>query len=141
MGEGVMVAERNTKLPKHPELENIPNLHVIKALTSLHSKGFVREQFAWRHHYWYLTNEGTRYLRDFLHLPSEIVPATMKYKKPTAEAASRPTTTRSRMRDGEGDRGAYRKAAGEGDKVGDAELAPLQLNSAEDMDVVASQPS
>ena len=24
------------------------------------------------------------------------------------------------MRDGEGDRGAYRKAAGEGDKVGDA---------------------
>merc|ERR1719290_800790 len=82
---------------------------------------FVREQFAWRHHYWYLTNEGTRYLCDFLHLPSEIVPATMKYKKPTAEAASRPTTTRSRMRDGgEGDRGAYRKAAGEADKVGDA---------------------
>merc|ERR1712168_154258 len=80
-----------------------------KALTSLHSKGFVREQFAWRHHYWYLTNEGTRYLRDFLHLPSEIVPATMKYKKPSQEAASRPTTTRSRMR-----------AGGEGDKVGDA---------------------
>merc|ERR1712130_547822 len=128
-----MVAERNSKLPKHPELENIPNLHVIKALTSLHSKGFVREQFAWRHHYWYLTNEGTRYLRDFLHLPSEIVPATMKYKKPSQEAASRPTTTSiglsllwgsqiaprqgivrilllpwSRMRDGgEGDRGAY----------------------------------
>ena len=26
--EGVMVAERNTKLPKHPELETIPNLQV-----------------------------------------------------------------------------------------------------------------
>ena len=26
--EGVMVAERNTKAPKHPELETIPNLQV-----------------------------------------------------------------------------------------------------------------
>ena len=31
---------------------------VIKALTSLKSKGYVKEQFAWRHFYWYLTNEG-----------------------------------------------------------------------------------
>ncbi|KAK8380072.1 hypothetical protein O3P69_016606 [Scylla paramamosain] len=30
--EGVMVAERDLFLPKHPELEKIPNLHVIKAL-------------------------------------------------------------------------------------------------------------
>merc|ERR1740128_188734 len=29
--EGVMVAEKNTKAPKHPELETIPNLQVIKA--------------------------------------------------------------------------------------------------------------
>eukprot|EP00088_Acartia_fossae_P065111 TRINITY_DN801_c0_g1_i1.p2 TRINITY_DN801_c0_g1~~TRINITY_DN801_c0_g1_i1.p2 ORF type:complete len:163 (-),score=69.69 TRINITY_DN801_c0_g1_i1:3-491(-) len=134
--EGVMVAERNTKLPKHPELETIPNLHVIKALTSLHSKGYVREQFAWRHHYWYLTNEGTRYLRDYLHLPSEIVPATMKYKKPTSDAAQRPAATRSRMREGgEGDRGSYRRAGGPpggaegGDKTADAGpgAAPLEF--------------
>ena len=26
----------------------------------------------------YLTNEGIQYLRDFLHLPPEIVPATLK---------------------------------------------------------------
>ena len=26
--EGVMVAEKNTKAPKHPELETIPNLQV-----------------------------------------------------------------------------------------------------------------
>merc|ERR1719383_1656428 len=38
----------------------------------------VTEQFAWRHYYWYLTNEGIQYLRDFLHLPPEIVPATLK---------------------------------------------------------------
>ena len=34
-------------------------LQVIKALTSLKSRGYVKEQFAWRHFYWYLTNEGT----------------------------------------------------------------------------------
>ena len=25
---------------------------VIKALTSLKSRGYVKEQFAWRHYYW-----------------------------------------------------------------------------------------
>ena len=45
--EGVMVAKKDTHAPKHPELETIPNLQVIKALTSLKSRGFVKEQFAW----------------------------------------------------------------------------------------------
>ena len=47
--EGVMVAERDLFLPKHPELEKIPNLHVIKALqvrrgsgdTSTHTSTFL----------------------------------------------------------------------------------------------------
>merc|ERR1711890_34603 len=65
--EGVMVAEKDFHAPKHPELEGIPNLQVIKALTSLKSRGYVKEQFAWRHYYWYLTNEGIQYLRDYLH--------------------------------------------------------------------------
>ena len=30
--EGVMVAERDLFMPKHPELTTVPNLHVIKAL-------------------------------------------------------------------------------------------------------------
>lgn len=38
----------------------------------------VKEQFAWRHYYWYLTNEGTNFLREYLNLPPEIVPATLK---------------------------------------------------------------
>lgn len=28
--------------------------------------------------YWYLTAEGIEYLREYLHLPEEIVPATLK---------------------------------------------------------------
>ena len=55
---------------------------MIKALTSLKSRGYVKEQFAWRHYYWYLTNEGIQYLRDYLHLPPEIVPSTLKRQAP-----------------------------------------------------------
>merc|ERR1712241_1115775 len=72
--EGVMVAKKDHHAPKHPELESVPNLHVIKALTSLKSRGYVKEQFAWRHYYWYLTNEGIGYLRNYLHLPLKLSP-------------------------------------------------------------------
>merc|ERR1712227_1107354 len=77
--EGVMVAKKDFHLAKHPEVP-VPNLHVIKALQSLKSRGLVTEQFAWRHYYWYLSNEGIQYLRDFLHLPPEIVPSTLRGK-------------------------------------------------------------
>lgn len=50
--EGVLVAEKDFHAAKHPELETIPNLHVIKTLQSLKSKNYVKEQFAWRHYYW-----------------------------------------------------------------------------------------
>ncbi|KOX74542.1 40S ribosomal protein S10 [Melipona quadrifasciata] len=48
--EGVMVAKKDYHAPKHPELKSIPNLEVC-----LKSKGYVKEQFAWKHFYWYLT--------------------------------------------------------------------------------------
>ena len=82
---------------------------MIKALTSLKSRGYVREQFAWRHYYWYLTNEGIQYLRDYLHLPSEIVPSTLKRALPRGDA--RPARTAAPRPGGdkpEGDRAAYR---------------------------------
>merc|ERR1712198_460200 len=56
--EGMMVAKKDFYAPKHPELESVRNLYVIKACQSLMSRGYVKEQFAWRHYYWYLTNEG-----------------------------------------------------------------------------------
>jgi hypothetical protein len=55
--EGVVVAKKDFSAPKHPEID-VPNLHVIKTMQSLVSKKLVREQFAWRHYYWYLENEG-----------------------------------------------------------------------------------
>merc|ERR1712004_877385 len=112
--EGVLVAMKDTHLAKHPEID-VPNLHVMKALLSLKSRGYVTEQFAWRHYYWYLTNEGIQYLRDYLHLPPEIVPATLKPKR-TESARPRPTQPPSSGGFGgdkmDSDRSAYRRAPG-----------------------------
>ena len=73
-------------MPKHPEID-VPNLQVIKLMQSFKSKEYVRETFAWMHYYWYLTNDGIEFLRTYLNLPSEIVPATLKKQ---AKPAGRP---------------------------------------------------
>ena len=118
-----MVAKKDFHAPKHPEVE-VPNLHVIKALQSLKSRGLVTEKFAWRHYYWYLTNEGIQYLRDYLHLPPEIVPATLKRQIKTESTRPRPKgETGPRGAQGSEDRQAYRRAGAPGggaDKRGEA---------------------
>uniref|UniRef100_A0A3B5RA30 Plectin/eS10 N-terminal domain-containing protein n=1 Tax=Xiphophorus maculatus TaxID=8083 RepID=A0A3B5RA30_XIPMA len=76
--DGVMVAKKDKRPQiKHPEVRDVTNLQVIRAMGSLKSRGYVRETFAWRHFYWYLTNDGIVYLRDYLHLPAEIIPASL----------------------------------------------------------------
>ncbi|XP_075703768.1 plectin isoform X4 [Rhinoderma darwinii] len=84
--DGVMVA-KNDERPqsRHAEVSGVTNLQVTKAMGSLKSRGFVRETFAWKHCYWYLTNEGIDYLRQYLHLPPEIVPASLqRVRRPIA---------------------------------------------------------
>jgi len=112
--EGVLVAKKDYNLPKHEDLD-VPNLEVIKALQSLTSKGLVKTQFSWQYYYYTLTPEGVEYLREWLHLPAEIVPSTHKkaVRQPRA-APSRPT-----QREGEGggfrprgERDEYRKKEG-----------------------------
>ncbi|KAL4837466.1 hypothetical protein H8958_001420 [Nasalis larvatus] len=43
--ERVIVAKKDVHMPKHPELadKNVPNLHVMKAMQSLKSRGYVKE--------------------------------------------------------------------------------------------------
>lgn len=86
--DGVVVA-KNDKRPQsmHPDLKGITNLKVMRAMGSLKSKGCVRENFAWKHAYYYITNEGIAYLRDYLQLPPEIVPAPLqRVRRPVASA-------------------------------------------------------
>ncbi|XP_064220684.1 small ribosomal subunit protein eS10-like [Aotus nancymaae] len=114
--ERVMVAKKHVHMPKHPELadKNVPNLHVMKAMRSLKSRGYVKEQFARRHFYWCLTNEGIQYLHDDLHLPLEIVPATLYCSHPET-ARPRPKGLEgeqpARLTRGEADRDTYRWSA------------------------------
>ena len=69
----------------------------------------------------YLTNEGIQYLRDYLHLPPEIVPSTLKRQqrpdaRPSAGGERRGFDRRDKPQDG--DRAAYRRAPGAGDASG-----------------------
>lgn len=75
-------------------------------MQSFKSKEYVKEQFAWRHYYWYLTNEGIEFLRVYLNLPAEIVPATMK-----KSTTGRPPTTGVRP-PFEGGRGGEQRGGG-----------------------------
>ncbi|KAM4822789.1 plectin isoform X12 [Urocitellus parryii] len=77
--EGVMVAKKDRR-PRslHPHVPGVTNLQVMRAMASLRARGLVRETFAWRHFYWFLTNEGITHLRQHLHLPPEILPASLQ---------------------------------------------------------------
>ena len=61
--EGVLYAEKDFNLAKHPEID-VPNLQVIKLMQSFKSKELVTERFAWRHYYWY----GLSDCPDFAHV-------------------------------------------------------------------------
>eukprot|EP01125_Pyxidicula_operculata_P023177 TRINITY_DN9883_c0_g1_i1.p1 TRINITY_DN9883_c0_g1~~TRINITY_DN9883_c0_g1_i1.p1 ORF type:complete len:161 (-),score=49.74 TRINITY_DN9883_c0_g1_i1:61-543(-) len=78
--EGVLVAKKDYR-SKHTEID-VPNLYVISLMQSFRSREFVKERFCWNHYYWFLTNAGIEYLREYLHLPESIVPATLKKKAP-----------------------------------------------------------
>mmetsp|Transcript_6613 Transcript_6613/g.8050 ORF Transcript_6613/g.8050 Transcript_6613/m.8050 type:complete len:141 (+) Transcript_6613:50-472(+) len=82
--EGVCVVKKDTVSQTHPHIEGPSNLEVLMLMKSLESRGFVRVTFSWQYNYCYLTEDGIEYLREYLGLPAEIVPATHK------KAVSRP---------------------------------------------------
>lgn len=116
--EGVLVAKKDFE-SKHDEIDT-KNLYVIKALQSLTSRGYVKTQFSWQYYYYTLTDEGVEYLREWLHLPAEIVPTTHKKQARPAFAGSRPQQDR-RPRGGPSDDGYRRRGA-------DKEGAPSSYN-------------
>ena len=73
--EGVLVAPKDVTGVDHKDL-GIFNVEVIQMMRSLVSRGYVKESFSWEWYYWQLTDEGVEYLRSYLHLPAEIIPAT-----------------------------------------------------------------
>jgi len=116
--EGVIVAKKDFNLPKHPDVEEVSNLEVIKLLTSLTSRDLVTCRFSWKHYYWFLTDAGIEYLREYLHLPEDMVPNTLKKSTRPAAPPGRgpPEGERRPPREGgggfRGEREGYRSEGG-----------------------------
>ncbi|KAG8748116.1 hypothetical protein FRC10_008849 [Ceratobasidium sp. 414] len=123
--EGVLVAKKDYNAPKHEDLD-VPNLQVIKAMQSLTSKGFVKTQFSWQYYYYTLTNEGLDYLREWLHLPAEIVPETHRKPVRAKPAAVRPGGEGAYRAPRGGDRDDYRRRddGGKKDEGAGADFRP-----------------
>ncbi|KAL9101642.1 MAG: hypothetical protein Q9163_003117 [Psora crenata] len=125
--KGVLVAKKDFNLPKHNEI-GTKNLYVIKACQSLTSRGYLKTQFSWQWYYYTVTPEGLDYLREWLHLPAEIVPAThIKQQRSHAPPKGmmggddRELRGRRMPRGDRGDReGGYRRRDGGEGKEGDA---------------------
>jgi len=88
--DGVLVARKSTRGINHHTLTDLKNIVVLQLMKSLKSRGYIKETFNWQWFYWVLTDEGVEYIRNFLHLPADIIPATHKQTKsipiPNAEA-------------------------------------------------------
>ena len=88
-----------------------PHAQVIKAAQSLTSRGYLKTQFSWQWYYYTLTPEGLDYLREWLHLPAEIVPAThIKQQRSHVPPRGLMGEDRPRGRGGRSEReGGYRR--------------------------------
>jgi len=74
--EGVLAVKKDGLKPKHDDID-VPNLHVMMVMKSLESKGLVKGKFNWQWHYYFLNDEGIAHLREVLHLPAQVFPATL----------------------------------------------------------------
>ncbi|OBZ66223.1 40S ribosomal protein S10-A [Grifola frondosa] len=73
---------------------------------SFQGGALVKTQFSWQWYYYVLTPEGVDYLREWLNLPNEIVPATHKKAvRPPRPAGVRPGGGEGTYRAPRGDRG------------------------------------
>ena len=95
------------------------------------SRGYVHEQYAWRHYYWVLKDEGVAFLKQKLSLPDDVMPKTHTRKARAMEAdmgGRQAAYGGGRMHDDH--RGAYRggdDAGGGQDKTADAGLGSGQV--------------
>ena len=89
--EGVLVTKKDTQI-QFEGIPEIPNLEVMMLMKSLTSREYVRETFSWQYLYYYLTEEGINYLREYLALPASVAPQTK-----TAPVSQRPAGTCERM--------------------------------------------
>eukprot|EP00792_Barthelona_sp_PAP020_P005257 TRINITY_DN2570_c0_g1_i3.p1 TRINITY_DN2570_c0_g1~~TRINITY_DN2570_c0_g1_i3.p1 ORF type:complete len:80 (+),score=13.16 TRINITY_DN2570_c0_g1_i3:187-426(+) len=71
---------------------NVPNLEVLMILKSLESKKLVRKVFNWRFRYYFITDAGISYIREYLGIDDKVVPNPMIPQRKT----NKPRTRRPR---------------------------------------------
>ena len=76
--EGVIVIHKDFTTQPHKGT-NVPNIHVRLLLRSLKDRGNVELVFSWQYFYYFINEQGKKYLSDYLNLTEEVVPLTWKY--------------------------------------------------------------
>ena len=62
MENGVLVVKKDSYLPKHQHITNVPNLIVQMVVKSMKSRGLIDEVFNWQWSYYFLNETGVKYL-------------------------------------------------------------------------------
>ena len=118
-----MVVKKDNMQATHAEIEGATNLEIMNLVKSLQSKGYIRVTFNWQWYYCYLTPEGIEYLRSYLALPVDVLPATHRKRETVRpegrerESGDRPERPAFR---GGGDREYRARGGGFGRGGGDA---------------------
>jgi len=80
--EGVLTVAKDGMKPKHDHID-VTNLRVMMVMKSLASRDYVKVTFNWQWFYYFLTDAGIEYLREVLHLPAKVFPATLTKQQRT----------------------------------------------------------
>ena len=114
--EGVFACKKDNT-SKNETLE-IPNLHCFLVMRSLISRKFATEIFRWQWHYYFLTPEGIKYLREYLGLPATVIPNTYKVSTENNDEEQKEEGVEGERRGGERRRGRGRPRGGRGGRRG-----------------------
>merc|ERR1712032_635813 len=85
LSEGVFCSKKDYEDRHVHEILGIRNLHCFLVMRSLVSRKLCREVFSWQWHYYTLTPEGVKFLRDYFGLPATVIPNTQKLKEKKKE--------------------------------------------------------
>ena len=114
--EGVFACKKDNTSKN--ETLDIPNLHCFLVMRSLISRKFATELFKWQWHYYFLTPEGIKYLREYLGLPATVIPNTYKVSTENNEEEQKEEGEEGERRGGERRRGRGRPRGGRGGRRG-----------------------
>ena len=120
--EGVFACKKDNTSKN--ETLDIPNLHCFLVMRSLISRKFATEIFRWQWHYYFLTPEGIKYLREYLGLPATVIPNTYKVSTENNDEEQKEEGEEGERRGGRRGRGRPRGGRGGrrgGRRGGDAE--------------------